>query len=420
MKIAIGDPVSSAARLAQEAKRRGFEVVEVRTFSEYAEYYSRNYNSKLFDRLVEYRGDDAQALAELQDVDAVLVGADSCVAAIERINLFRGQAANAPDKILARCDKVEQAKAFAAAGIPVVPQRYFRANETESALRYANMRGYPQVLKPRASGGTNSVYLANDDAEFRAFFEAVSQAKSLYDRPNGGALVMNYVDPNTAREIVVDAVSCDGRHVITDVWAYEKTRMNGTPAMYRAMRTVPFEDAGAEIAFALRMLNAAGYRQGASHTELWHTAEGQLLPVEVGFRLPGLITQVSADVTGRDQVALTLDSYVDPSAFHKKSDTFAAVDARRCAGAVVFLTADRATQVQSDAPMDRLRALPSYHSSSLKAEKAGDQVAKTVDVASIVGWVALAHASVGQIEHDIAVIRELERQWLAAPGQEAG
>lgn len=223
--LAIGDPISSAGRLAAGAKERGYELIEFRTFSKDSEYYQRSYDGSLFDSVYEYRGDDAQALHALKDAEHIMIGADSSVQFVERLNLFRGELENDPSKILARADKVEQARHFHAAGLPIVPQQYF--DDLDSAMRYAMSRRFPQVLKPRASGGTNNVLLARNPVEFKACFLKIANARSLYDRPNGGALVMDYIDPELADEFVVDAVSCQGRHLLTDICSTRRPPLTG-------------------------------------------------------------------------------------------------------------------------------------------------------------------------------------------------
>jgi hypothetical protein len=409
--LAIGDPISSATRLAAAAKKRGYELIEFRTFSKDSEYYQRSYDGSLFDSVYEYRGDDAHALHALRDTEHIIIGADSSVQFVERLNLFRGQLENDPSKILARADKVEQARHFHAAGLPVVPQHYF--SDLDSAMKYATGRRFPQVLKPRASGGTNNVLLARNEVEFKASFLRIVSARSLYDRPNGGVLVMDYVDPELADEFVVDAVSCQGRHVLTDIWQYEKAAINGTPAMYRAMRLVPWKDVLSESLFAFSMLDAAGYRQGASHTELWRLPGNQNIPVEVGFRLPGLITAVSTVATGRDQVELTLDSVLDPDQFHRKASSFEGKAVLKSA-AVVFLAARRAGLLKKEVPVSAIQSLRSYHSSAIKATRIGERLARTVDLATIVGWVALCHEDATVVQEDIATLQAMENEIAVA------
>ncbi|GIQ75956.1 ATP-grasp domain-containing protein [Bradyrhizobium sp. RD5-C2] len=410
MKIAVTDPISSGSLLARRAQQLGHSVIELRTFDARSEYYTRGYDPSIFERTIEYDGDDAAAIHALRDVDRIIVGADSGVAITDRLKLYRGELKNDPKTILARSDKVEQALQFDAAGLSVVPQKYFTADEIDAALRFAQSRGFPErpmVLKPRASGGTNNVRLVGDAGEFAAAFHAVSSAKSLYERPNGGVLVMDYLHPEEAEEFVVDAVSAEGEHFVTDIWRYEKAPLNGTPAMYRSMQLVSFEDAQGLTDYARDLLDAVGYREGASHAEVWRTDKG-FRPVEIGFRLPGLITRISADATGRDQIDLTLKAALDPLQLIRSLR--ASTDRRATPASVVFLASPMKGRLQRPFPAETVRALPSFHSMAIKAQQVGDTYNETVDVATIAGWIGLLHDDPATIAKDVATLREIEHQ----------
>ncbi len=427
-KIMIGDPVSSAGKKAARLKARGYSIFEFRTFSAYSEYYTRGYKPELFDGTYEFDGDDAKAIAYMRDndIERLMIGADSSIKDVERINHTLGRLPNDPNKITARFDKVCQAEAYAAAGIPMAGYAYFDADEEEKAADYAEGR-YPIVLKPRASGGTNNVLLAHDRDEFRVKFRIVAAAKSLYDRPNGGVLVMEYIPPDAARERVVDAVSCpingtDALHVITDCWEYVKEPMNGTPAMYRAMRALSFDEAAEEIRFARRMLKAVGHRQGESHMEIWRLTDPRLmakygsthLPVEGAYgRLPGLINELSAEATGRDQIELALDCALDPFVFFSQTSHMPSSGPLRKAAAIVFLACKQEGRLKMNPPIDAVKAMASYHSGHFKAIKAGDRLTQTVDVGTLAGWVGLCHEDPNVLERDMAAIRAMEADLTA-------
>jgi hypothetical protein len=422
-KVAIGDPVSSASKKAARLKARGVEVVEFRTFNRYSEYYTRSYNPELFAATYEFDGDNEKAIAYLKanGIEHLIIGADSSIKAVERINHRLGRLKNDPAKIDARYDKLAQALAYSADGLPVVGQEFFSVDQEDEALAYAEGR-YPQVLKPRASGGTNNVLLAWDRGEFRDAFRKIGASKSLYDRPNGGALIMDYIPPGATRERVVDAVSCpingtDAHHVITDCWEYEKVPMNGVPALYRAMRALSFDEAADEIHFARRMLKAVGHRQGESHLEIWRLDDPDLvraygsrnLPVEGAYgRLPGLITELSAAATGRDQTELALDSVLDPFVFFAQAQHMPASGPLRKAAAIVFLASNRDGLLKSNPPLAAVKALASYHSSFFKAMRVGDRLQKSVDVATLAGWVGLCHEDPAVVERDMAMVQAME------------
>jgi hypothetical protein len=220
----------------------------------------------------------------------------------------------------------------------------------------------------------------------------------------------------------VDAVSCpingsDAQHVITDCWEYVKEPMNGTPAMYRAMRALSFDEAAEEIRFALRMLKAVGHRQGESHMEIWRLTDPRLiakygsthLPVEGAYgRLPGLINELSAEATGRDQIELALDSALDPFVFLAQSSHMPPSGPLRKAAAIVFLACKHEGGLKANPPIEAIKAIASYHSGHFKAVKAGDRLAQTVDVGTLAAWVGLCHEDPSVLERDMAAVRAME------------
>jgi len=412
-KIAIADPVSSGAKLARRAQQRGYDIVELRTVDASEEFYSRGYDPSTFVRLVEHRGDFDSTLLQLEDVEHVLAGADSSVAVVEQLNLRRGQLQSEAALLDARADKREFARVLERSGIRTVRQELFV--DVEKAVAFAYGR-YPIVLKPRASGGTQGVTLAGSEGELRQQFARIVGGKSLYGRPNAEALLMDYVPLGATQELVVDTVSSKGRHVVTDTWAYEKVAMHGVPAMYRVMRTVPMAEMREEIAFTLRMLDALGHRQGPAHAELWRVDDpaqrarfgADHLPVEIGFRLPGVITELAAEAFGRDQVELSLDAVLAPERFAESMERWALIGGMRRHAAVVFLASRRDGLLERDLDTKGLLASPSYHSSSFKALHAGDMLQRTVDLGTIVGWVGLVNEDRAALERDIANVQALE------------
>ncbi|MFK7743350.1 MAG: ATP-grasp domain-containing protein [Planctomycetota bacterium] len=417
--IVIGDATSSSTGYAMRAKQQGRRVIELRTLPASTDYYTRAYRPELIDEVVDYRllgSSDTAVLDALHDHGPLVIGADSSVGIVERLQKQRGELRNAANRIEARYDKAAQAEAMAAAGLPIPEQRF--CGDLMSALRFAHGR-YPVVLKPTASAGTDGVLLAHKPTELRGHFETIASSPSLYGRRNRGALVMDYIDPGQAAEYAVDAVSLDGRRIVTDVWRYEKEPMAATPAMYRSAMTVPLDEARPEIAFAMRMLDAVGHHHGPSHTELWRLDSGGLrhrygsahLPVETASRLPGVVPQLSAAAYRRDQVELGYRALVEPETFAAAADAAEAVpeSAHRTA-AVVFWASPRSGTLRRAVPIEQLRALRSYTGHDLRAQASGDPVAATIDLPSVLGSIRLLHADRSVVTQDIETLRQLEKE----------
>lgn len=78
--------------------------------------------------------------------------------------------------------------------------------------------------------------------------------------------------------------------------------------------------------------------------------------------------------------------------------------------AVVLLAAERAGRLVEDVPSARFRSLRSYHSEWFLACTAGDPVAKTVDLPSILGWVGLVNDDRASLERDVQAVQAMEAE----------
>jgi hypothetical protein len=75
-------------------------------------------------------------------------------------------------------------------------------------------------------------------------------------------------------EFVVNIASRDGQHKVTDVWRCEK---QGDLAYMRETLVQSSDDVQDVIAYTKRCLDALGFRNGASHTEVMRTSDGVVL-----------------------------------------------------------------------------------------------------------------------------------------------
>jgi len=84
-------------------------------------------------------------------------------------------------------------------------------------------------------------------------------------------------------EFVVNIASQDGQHKVTDVWRCEK---QGDLAYMRETLVQSSDDVQDVIAYTKRCLDALGFRNGASHTEVMRTSDGVVL-LELNPRFQG-------------------------------------------------------------------------------------------------------------------------------------
>ncbi len=214
-------------------------------------------------------------------------------------------------------------------------------------------------------------------------------------------------------EYVVDTVSLDGFHKVTDIWKCIKGAHNGSAFVYEYFDLLPRDGAvqNALADYVPGVLDSLDIRIGPGHAEVYfHEQTGPVL-VEVGSRIGGPrmpFPTAACTASGKSQMEYTVDAYLEPHKFHDQWDsTYEIVRQSR----MVFLISNQEGQLEGfhSELMHQIRSLPSYYAEEL-AIGPGDRLQKTMDVRSSPGCIFLVHDSVEQLVNDYEVIRQLEPQ----------
>jgi hypothetical protein len=212
-------------------------------------------------------------------------------------------------------------------------------------------------------------------------------------------------------EYVVNAVSRDGIHVITDVWrCYKVSTPTGTPLdEHSDLVAADDPSLGPLTDYARAVLDAVGIGWGASHAEIIVDADGPVL-VEVGARLMGgtFDHNLLASAGVYSQLAGIVDAYVDPEAFaraagrgYRPTRPARTVDLRPGVfGPIVAVNEEVLT------------TLPSYLTHYL-AVGVGDTLADPIDRNTHVGYVNLTHPDAAQLDADYRDLRRREDDLFA-------
>lgn len=318
-------------------------------------------------------------------VDPSIVYADALCAQV-------GLPFNGLHKSEARRDKAKMARMVADAGLRVPLQ--LESDNLESIQAWARDTGFPVVVKPVESGGSDNVHLCADADAVAVAFAAICGHRNLMGAMNRSALVQEYVDGD---EYVVDFVSYAGKHVPVDCFRYQKGPHNGRAFIYEKEFYLPATDPIARRAFdfASQALDALDFRIGASHTELKIDSRGDIVFIEVGPRLSGgdthkLVRDLRAD--GRSQVEFTVDAFL--SAPPPPVDFVSHAHAIR-----VYLIAEREGVLTALRNLDAIERLPSFRRISLHVE-VGQNVKLTHDLSGDAGWIDLVNADLEALRRD--------------------
>ena len=403
---AVVDPYSTGTCLPEKLKQKGFRVVRVQHGEKLHQLDAADIEACRghVDAVVIHTDDIEATIARLRGFapEMVIPGYEGVVDLAERLANGLGLRTNEPERIEARVNKYAMHQAVASRGVPVSKQKSF--SDPGAALKWigAQRVPYPLIVKPIHSAGTDGVSLCANVEEVRAAFASQAGKVNILKRENKELIVQEYI---RGAEYVVDAMTIEGRHYITDMWRYEKKVLHGRHIVYDYAELLAMDDArmAPVVAYQRQVLDALGIRVGPTHGELFIADDGRILLGEVGARLPGGdLPKSLAMARGIDLAELFIGAYANPP------ETRSALEQMAGGGAHCRLVSLLTRQRGKIAKVRRelLAALPSLKLCQLP--KAGDWLEPTVDLVTSPGHLALISESAESVESDYKAIRSIE------------
>jgi biotin carboxylase len=337
----------------------------------------------------------------------VLAGSESGVELTDQLSAELGTPGNGMSRPTARRNKYDMVLALRDAGLAHAAT--IVSSDADDIVMWAQTTvGYPVVLKPVASSGTDNVVACSSPEQVRAAHEKIMSSADRHGKANTAALAQEFLDGD---EHFVNTVSRDGRHHTAEVWRYHKRRVPGGHIIYDYDEPLSPDDPDAirVESYTHRVLDALEVRNGAGHTEVMLTARGPVL-VETAARLGGgQIPEINTRCFGTNQVDLLALSVVRPEEFDSLPTT--AYQVLRQLRNVSLINPRDHGVVPSHDTMAAIRALPS-HAHTLMSYPAGHPLPRTVDVSTQPGYVFLVSDDPARIRADYQELRRIERDYL--------
>ncbi len=407
LTIAVVDGCSTGTLIAQEFNRQGFRCIHIQSslapptiMTGAGAYHPHEYAASLV-----HHGDvqaTAKSVASFNPI-AVIPGAEPGVELADRLAAALDLPCNAPELTSARRDKYYMVQAVAAAGLRTIPSMMTAGADVAVAWIRTNC-GYPAVVKPSRSGGTDGVTLCMDDADVQAAFATLLGHQNILAIVNDMLVVQAYM---RGIEYIVDTVSCDGVHHVTDIWEYGKRPSFGRASfVYDHAWLLPGGGTvqAALTAYAARALDALGIRHGAAHCEIM-ISDGTPVLIEVGARIcGGYVPVLCKAALGQSQVDALVDSVKTPATF--KANAATTYQLQRQALRVLLLSDQRGI-LRGLPLLHKVHTLPSFHAMQLGVQ-VGSRIEQTTNFYSHPGKVDLIHSSRDVLANDMASIRTLE------------
>ncbi|MCT2385867.1 ATP-grasp domain-containing protein [Erwinia pyrifoliae] len=317
--VIIVDAYSPTRRLAPEFIRQGYRCARVQSTPEIPDIYKGSFSLDDYCENIIHQGDLAVTLQKVASLNpvAIIAGGEIGVELADILSENLGLASNGTALSAARRHKYTMIERLRSVGLPATRQ-CLPANG--DALRLWHQKtGGRIVVKPARSAAGEGVHFCDTPEASNAALQAIIGKKNIFSEINQEVVAQEYL---CGTEYVVNTVSCQGKHRVTDIWRTTRVSVNGFLDMGDSIHIMPRHGEIQEtlVSYALQVLNAMNIQYGPGHMEIKMCDDGPCL-VEIGARIAGGDMPYYAELaTGQSQLNWTQLAYTDPEKFHALYD----------------------------------------------------------------------------------------------------
>lgn len=404
----IVDAYSTSRYLAAEFISRGYECIHVSSPGEKADFYKNTYQPQDFVIDIQEKDDINKIIEQLASfpIACVVAGSDPGVIVADEIAYCLGLKQNDLATSMQRRDKHLMAKCLAAHNLAHIQD--LKSNDPEEIVAWAYLHdAWPVVIKPINGAATEGLSICHNIDEVTVALDALLNQTSFLGHCYGEVMAQPFLQ---GEEYIVNTVSCDGHHYVSDIWQAHKVHSKNI--IYDKLVLLPAKGAIQEIlsTYIINVINALGFQQGPAHSEVLLTKNGPIL-IEVNGRIMGLgiPNALQKPVLGNTQISLTAEAFVDREIFMQHAASPYKLHKNMVC---VSHQVKRTDCIVNEAAWPMIKQLPSF---SMNKFSDNGVLPKTIDLLTSPGWILLIHEDMAVIENDIRAIREIEEQHLFVP-----
>ncbi|MBS0234690.1 MAG: ATP-grasp domain-containing protein [Proteobacteria bacterium] len=403
LRVVIVDGYSTGRELVRELLNREVECLHLQSTRDVPLEVVKGFDRRPYDGDLGYLGRVPTAVDALRSLkpDVVIAGSEWGVNFAEAVAFRMGLPTNRVETIGARRDKYEMVEAVRRRGLRAASQAL--VSNAEEARAWAVGHGaWPIVVKPLDSAGSDGVSICSELRDVEAAVGRDLGRRNFMGSINRQLLLQSYL---SGPQFIVNTVSSEGRHHVTDIWAMTVTVAGGDVIPGGIHLCDPETATSAElIAYTLEVLSALGIENGAAHTELKWTPDGPAL-IETGARLMGAaMDEPSYAAAGMHTQANVLAEVLGGCPEEREAVLSACHYHFEKHISKVLFNFGASGRVRSTEALERLQSLPSFHA-HYRPLRRGDRVWKTADWFACGGMIYLVHDNPGQIAADIETVR---------------
>lgn len=410
--IVIVDAYSSGKNLVYAFRAYGYSLVHVQSPSKLPKICLKNYHEikQLFIETIVFNTlENVIKQLEKYDVKFVISGSEPGVIITDDINDYlRLSVSNDKNFSLARRNKCIMHAILDRENIASIS--YYKASQIQDLLNWVDseISGFktdinPVVLKPLQSSMTDNVFFCYSKKEVIHAYNKIIHSEDVFGQSNIEVLAQPYVK---GEEYIVNTVSHNGLHFVTDVWHIRKKKIKRIPIYDFEELVLPNDPVYETVtAYTKSVLDTLKIKFGASHTELFLNENGPVL-IETGARLMGTCDfSAVAEVMGYNQVSILVESYLHPKRFLKyasEKKTFKKKYIRN-----IFLISNISGKMTKQLNKDLFKDLRGFHSLSF-AYSLGDIIPETKSLISSPGYIYLISENPQDLIEGYEFIRKQE------------
>jgi len=405
--VAIVDPVSSGGYLAKHLMKNGAKVICISTAGCDIDVQP---DQPFVDAFMHQSMDLTIArIKTLGEIDGVLIGYDTGVTIAEQLAAKLGLRGNKPS--FDRRNKFLQQEKCRSFGIDAAKQTFATTMaDVDEFLSNFNPTPFQAIVKPVDGAGTMGVVRCQSPDEVRQAFSDLI-GRDCYGNVCKGALIQEFL---AGTEYIVNTVTVDGKHKVVGVFQYDKRHAYGSDFVYFGIRAVGDQhpERTSIIEYAVNVLNAIEFDNGAAHLEVMLTTRGPVL-VECNCRLAGCagdIDKCEELLSGRGQIGLYADAMLKP-------DSFASIPniAKVQGDAVIaFYHANDEGKMEAkiQKTFSKVKSMSSYVKDKVCLSVGSDVVKTSGDMDTLLGAVVLYNKDSAGMEKDYEMVHEFNARSL--------
>jgi biotin carboxylase len=406
-KCVIVDAYSTGNQLAKHFRNYGYSVIHVQSSTLIPEILASSFRKQDFDENLVHFGDVKETAEKLSKFHPTFVipGSETGVELADAISFHLDLIRNKHELSRARRDKYLMIEAVKKFGLKTVD--HIKSSDCEEIISWAtNQNKWPIVIKPINSAASDGVTFCNSKEEIRTAFYSIYNQTNCLGLENKVVLAQTFLE---GKQYIVNAVSRNGQHFISDIWFEGFKQVPGKSVIYDQWTMLPSAGKIQEqlISYVTNVLTALGIDHGPSHTEVMLTKDGPVL-VETGARTMGLAFNEAymESALGYSQSFLTAECYAAPEKFLKRIGTSYELKTHLM---VVFLISSQEGTILNLDGLELLKGLESFSHAKIMY-KPGDQLTLTKDPSGHPGFIFLRSDDPSLLEQDYNRIRKWESQ----------